>query len=120
VHAGAPQAQPSIKAHSIRSKDLTLNPITLTPIQIRGLKLAMDGDLFPQDAKKWTHLNAVVTYAKTDRFKERPQKIKFLSTNTLTELREVGFVQPLDPDAEVERTAHSITMAGKIWLLKNK
>lgn len=93
---------------------------TLTPIQIRGLKLAMDGDLFPQDAKKWTHLNAVVTYAKTDRFKERPQKIKFMSTTTLVELRELGLLQPLDASGAVEGTAHGITMAGKIWLLKNK
>lgn len=51
--------------------------ITLTPTQIRGLKLAKDGKLFPLPPKKWTHLNAVVTYAKTDRFKERPQKVKF-------------------------------------------
>jgi hypothetical protein len=92
----------------------------LTPTQIRGLKLASDGDLFPGDAKKWTHLNATVTYAKTDRFKERPQKIKFLTTTTLNELREHGFLQPLDGDAAVEGTAHGITMAGKIWLLKNK
>lgn len=97
-----------------------MNTSTLTPIQIRGLKLAMDGDLFPQDPKKWTHLNAVVTYAKTDRFKERPQKIKFMSTTTLVELRELGFLQPIDPDAAVEGAAHGITMAGKIWLLKNK
>ncbi|KQV80055.1 hypothetical protein [Rhizobium sp. Root1220] len=97
-----------------------MNKVDLTPIQIRGLKLALDGDLFPQDAKKWTHLNATVTYAKTDRFKERPQKIKFLSTTTLTELRGMGFLEPLDADVPAEGTAHGITMAGKIWLLKNK
>ncbi|WP_307146411.1 hypothetical protein [Rhizobium tibeticum] len=91
----------------------------LTPAQIRGLKLAKDGDLFPTDAKKWTHLNATVTYAKTDRFKERPQKVKFLTTSTLEELKEFGFLQSLNPYAAAQETAHGITMAGKIWLLKN-
>jgi hypothetical protein len=94
--------------------------IELTPTQIRGLKLAMDGDVFPAEAKKWTHLNAVVTYAKTDRFRERPQKIKFLTTTTLVELRELGFLQPIDGSAAADESGHGITMAGKIWLLKNK
>jgi hypothetical protein len=97
-----------------------LNKITLTPVQIRGLKLAKEGDLFPQEAKKWTHLNAVVTYAKSDRFKERPQKIKFLTTETLDALRELGLLRSLNPDVKTEEAAHGITMAGKMWLLKDK
>ncbi|MDE1994956.1 MAG: hypothetical protein KGI75_20810 [Rhizobiaceae bacterium] len=92
-----------------------MNTITLTPIQIRSLKLASDGDLYSEDTKKWTHLNAVVTYAKTDRFRERPQKIKSVPTKTMIELTELGFVEPLGAGA-----GRGITMAGKIWLLKNK
>jgi hypothetical protein len=94
--------------------------ITLTPTQIRGLKLAKEGNLFPQPPKKWTHLNAVVTYAKTDRFQERPQKIKFLTTTTLEELKEFGLLERCHTDHEVEKDSHEITMAGKIWLMKNK
>ncbi len=94
--------------------------IELAPIQIRGLKLAKDGDLFLQDDKKWTHLDATETYAKTDRFKERPQKVKFMKTSTLTELTELGLLKRLDPEAQTEESAHAITMAGKMWLLKNK
>ena len=94
--------------------------INLTPTQLRGLKLAKDGDLFPQEAKRWTHLNATITYARTDRFKERPQKIKFVTTATVDELREHGLLRSLNPDVNTEESAHGITMAGKIWLLKNK
>ena len=95
--------------------------ITLTPTQIRGLKLAKDGDLFPESAKKWTHLNAQVTYAKTDKFKERPQKVKFLTTTTLEELKGFGFLRSTNAeDPAAEGSSHEITMAGKIWLLKNK
>ncbi len=94
--------------------------IELTPTQVRGLKLAKDGDVYPQEGKKWTHLNAEVTYARTDRFKERPQKIKFMTTTTLTELRQHGLIKPVDPDAEPDQSAHAITMAGKIQLLKIK
>jgi len=94
--------------------------VSLTPTQIRGLKLAKDGDLFAQDGNKWTHLNATVTYARTDRFKERPIKVKFLTTATLNELRDYGFLQSLDTDASPETSAQGITMAGKMWLLKNK
>jgi hypothetical protein len=97
-----------------------MSDITLTPTQIRGLKLAKDGNVFPQEAKKWTHLNAVVTYAKTDRFKERPQKIKFLTTTTLDELRGLGFLRAVDTDKAPTEAPHEITMAGKIWLLQNK
>ena len=105
-------AAPTPAAHALT--------VELTPTQIRGLKLAKDGDLFPQEAKKWTHLNAVVTYARNDRFKERPQKIKFLTTTTLNELREYGLLRILNEDVPAEESAHGITMAGKIWLLKNK
>ncbi|RYC23133.1 hypothetical protein [Ciceribacter ferrooxidans] len=94
--------------------------IELTPIQVRGLKLAKDGDVFLQDGKKWKHLDATETYAKTDRFKERPQKVKFMKTSTLTELTELGLLKRLDPEAQTEESAHAITMAGKMWLLKNK
>lgn len=94
--------------------------ITLTPTQIRGLKLAKEGALFPKPAKKWTHLNAVVTYAKTDRFKERPQKIKFLTTTTLEELKEFGLLEKRNLPAQEEAEAHEITMAGKMWLMTNK
>jgi len=93
---------------------------TLTPTQIRGLKLAKDGNLYPQPAKKWTHLNAEVTYAKTDRFRERPQKIKFVTTTTLEELKGLGFLERCNLEVEAEKDAYEITMAGKIWLLRNK
>ena len=94
--------------------------VTLTPTQVRGLKLVKEGNLFPQPPKKWTHLNAEVTYAKTDRFKERPQKIKFLTNQTLDELKEFGFVERCNTDTQVENDSHAITMAGKIWLMANK
>ena len=94
--------------------------IELTPTQIRGLKLVKDGDVHPQEGKKWTHLNAQVTYARNDRFKERPQKIKSLTTVTVAELREDGLVKPLDGALAPEESPHAITMAGKIHLLKIK
>jgi hypothetical protein len=94
--------------------------IELTPSQIKGLKLAKEGDLFPSGSNKWTHLNAEVTYSKRDRFKERPQAIKSLTTPTLKQLREFGLLKSLGHDAGSEEAAHEITMAGKIWLLANK
>ena len=94
--------------------------VELTPTQIRGLKLAKDGDLHPQEGNKWTHLNATVTYAKTDRFKERPLKIKFATTATLGQLKGYGLMQSLNPDLDAAEAPHGITMAGKMWLLKNK
>ena len=94
--------------------------IELTPTQVRALKLAKDGDVHPQDGKKWTHLNAQVTYARSDRFKERPQKIKSMTTATLNELRQHGLLQPVDPDLDPDQSPHAITMAGKIHLLKIK
>jgi hypothetical protein len=93
--------------------------VELTPTQIRGLKLAKLGDLHPQEGNKWTHLDAAVTYAKTDRFKERPLKVKFATTTTLEQLRDYGLLKGLDPDSGAP-TPHGITMAGKMWLLKHK
>jgi hypothetical protein len=92
----------------------------LTPAQIAGLKLAQQGDLHPQSAKKWTHENATVTYAKNDRWKERPQKIKSVSNVTLGQLIEPGFLERRHVDDDAEKDVYGITMAGKIWLLKNK
>jgi hypothetical protein len=94
--------------------------VPLTPTQIRGLKLAKEGDLYPQDAKKWTHLDATETFSKTDRFKERPIKVKFATSATLDELRTHGLLKPLNSDIAPEESAHAITMAGKMWLLKRK
>lgn len=94
--------------------------VELTPTQVRGLKLAKDGDLHPQEGKKWTHLDAVETYARTDRFKERPLKVKFATTGTVTQLRDYGLLQVLTADVDADETPHGITMAGKIWLLKHK
>jgi len=94
--------------------------LELTPTQIRGLKLAKDGDLFLTPPKSWTHLNATVTYAKNDRFQERPQKIKFVTTTTLEELKELGLIERCHTADQVEKDSHTITMAGKIWLLRNK
>ncbi len=90
--------------------------VLLTPTQIKGLKLAKDGDLFAQDDKRWTHQNATVTYARADRFKERPIKVKFVTTATVNELRDYGFLIGVDTG----EGAQTITMAGKMWLLKNK
>lgn len=90
---------------------------SLTPTQVRGLKLAKEGNLFLHEPKKWAHLNATVTYARNDRFKERPQKIKFMTTTTAEELKDMGFLQPVETSAD---EGYEITMAGKVWLLKNK
>jgi hypothetical protein len=97
-----------------------LNMIELTPSQIAALKLARDGDLYPQPANKWTHENATVTYAKTDRWKERPQKVKSVTAKTLGELKEPGFLERRHLDDDVSKDVYGITMAGKMWLLKNK
>ncbi|MBL0373678.1 hypothetical protein JJB09_16760 [Rhizobium sp. KVB221] len=97
-----------------------MTDLTLTPTQIRGLKLAREGNLFPQPMKKWTHLNAEVTYAKTDRFRERPQKIKFVTTTTLEELGGYGLLARCNLADKADEDSHEITMAGKIWLMRNK
>ncbi len=94
--------------------------LELTPVQIRGLKLAKEGNLFPQPAKKWTHLNATVTYAKTDRFQERPQKVRFLTNSTLNELEEYGLLERSHLEDDVANDPRGITMAGKMWLMANK
>jgi hypothetical protein len=94
--------------------------VDLTPAQVRALKLAKDGDLFPQDANRWTHLDAQVTYAKSDRFKERPRAVKSATTATVNQLREHGLLRELNQDVAASESSHGITMAGKIWLLKHK
>lgn len=92
----------------------------LTPTEVRGLKLAQDGDLYPQGGNRWTHLDAQVTYAKTDRFKERPRAVKVSTTATVNQLREYGLLREINADVDVSDSPHQITMAGKIWLLKRK
>ncbi|WP_246659092.1 hypothetical protein [Rhizobium sp. FY34] len=99
---------------------LPSDAIILTPTQVRGLKLAKDGDLFLQEQNRWTHENATITYARTDRFKERPQKVKFLTTGTLEELKRHGFVESLEHAGDEAEAPHRITMAGKVWLFKAK
>ncbi|OWV65545.1 hypothetical protein ATY76_19885 [Rhizobium sp. R339] len=94
--------------------------VTLTPPQIRGLKLAKDGDLSLQASKKWTHRNARLPFAKADCFQERPIKIKFVTTATVGELRASGLLKTLDPVADPDIAPHGITMAAKMWLLKHK
>jgi hypothetical protein len=98
-----------------QNPDEGMKMIDLTTTQIQGLKLAKNGDLFPLDGKKWTHLNAQVTYAKHDRFKERPQKVKSLTTVTLKALRDHGLIKSIDA-VQIDQSAHAITMAGKMWL----
>lgn len=94
--------------------------VELTPTQIRGLKLAKDGDLFPQEGNRWAHLNAQVTYAASDRFKERPRAVKTSTTATVTQLLEYGLLREFNPDVATSDIAYGITMAGKMWLLKHK
>ena len=101
-------------------KTSTSLTVELAPVQIRGLKLAKEGDLYPQDGGRWTHLNADVSYKKSDRFKERPIKVKFASTATIDQLRDFGLLQLLNADIDPTVSAHRITMAGKMWLLKHK
>lgn len=92
----------------------------LSPTQVAGLKLAQQGDLHPHSPKKWAHENATVTFAKTDRWKERPQKIKSVTNTTIDYLTTAGLIERLHLNDDPEKDAHAITMAGKIWLLKNK
>jgi hypothetical protein len=92
----------------------------LTPAQIAGLKLAQQGDLFPSSPKKWTHENATVTFAKNDRWKERPQKIKSVSDATVDQLTTTGLLERRHLDDDAAKDVYGITMNGKIWLLKNK
>ncbi|MDM9629312.1 hypothetical protein QTL95_25810 [Rhizobium sp. S152] len=94
--------------------------LKLTPSQTAGLKLARDGDLYPQPGSKWTHENATVTYAKNDRWKERPQKIKTVTAKTLVDLCEHGFLERRNLTQDGVTDAYGISMAGKIWLLQNK
>ncbi|CCM74527.1 conserved hypothetical protein [Rhizobium mesoamericanum STM3625] len=97
-----------------------LNMIELSPSQIAALKLAKDGDLYPQPSSRWTHQNATVTYAKSDRWKERPQKAKSVTAKALDELDGFGFLERRHLDDDRAKDVYGITMAGKVWLLKNK
>lgn len=104
----------------MNSSTSTSLPVELTPVQIRSLKLAKEGDLYPQDCGRWTHLNADVTFKNSDRFKERPIKVKFASTATIDQLQDCGLLQLLNAVVDPAVSAHGITMAGKMWLLKHK
>lgn len=97
-----------------------LPEIDLTPTQTKGLKLAKDGDLYPNGNNGWTHKNAVVTYARTDRFKERPRKVVVVTRKTIDELRDLGFLRGVNATPDAEDIPHQITMSGKIWLLCHK
>ncbi len=57
---------------------------------------------------------------KTTAGKERPQKIKSVTAKTLGELKEPGFLERRHLDDDVSKDVYGITMAGKMWLLKNK
>ncbi|MBD9444840.1 MULTISPECIES: hypothetical protein [Rhizobium] len=94
--------------------------IELTPSQIAALKLARDGDLYLQPSNKWTHQNATVTYAKSDRWKERPLKVKSVTAKVLDELKAPGLLERRHLDDNASKDVYGITMAGKVWLLKNK
>lgn len=94
--------------------------IELTPSLIAALKLAKDGDLYFQSTKKWTHQDATVTYAKNDRWKERPQKIKSVTAKSIDELSESGLIERRHLNDDASQDVYGITMAGKMWLLKNK
>jgi hypothetical protein len=98
----------------------TIMTIELSPTQIKALKLVKDGGLHLGEGNKWTHLNAEVTYARTDRFKERPQPIKTVTTAVITQLRDHGLIKSTGEGADADTAAHEITMAGKMWLLQNK
>lgn len=104
----------------IKNVEIFASMTELTPSQITGLKLAQQGDLYPQSPKKWTHENATVTFAKNDRWKERPQKIKSVSDATLNQLEANGFLERRHVDDDASKDVYGITMAGKVWLLKNK
>ena len=93
---------------------------SLTPSQVQALKLARNGDLHSTDGRSWTHLNAVVTYARSDRFEERPIKVKSATTTTVQRLTELDLLTVVgEPDGGAD-SPRTITMAGKLWLLKRK
>ncbi len=107
------------KVHIPRTGLSTLM-LELTPAQVAGLKLAKNGDLYPQSPTKWTHKDATVTFAKTDRWKERPLKIKFVTNKTIEDLSGPGLLERRHLDDDAAKDVYGITMAGKMWLLKNK
>lgn len=92
----------------------------LTLALISALKLAKAGDLYPQSTNKWAHENAIVTYPKNDRWKERPQKIKSVTLKSIEELTGSGLIERRNVDTDATKDVYGITMAGKMWLLKNK
>lgn len=104
---------------SLDRRTAALENIDLTPAQTRALKLAKAGDLHPNGQNGWTHKDAVVTYARTDRFKERPRKVVVVTGKTVDELREHGFLRATGSPSDTD-CPHAITMPGKIWLLTNK
>ncbi len=93
---------------------------SLTPSQVQALKLARSGDLHSADGRSWTHLNAAVTYARSDRFKERPIKVRSATTTTVERLTELDLLRNLDGSNGEAHSPRTITMAGKLWLLKHK
>jgi hypothetical protein len=93
---------------------------SLTPSQVQALKLARSGDLHSADGGSWTHLNAVVTYARADRLEERPIKVKSVTTTTVERLTELDLLRNLDGTDGEAHSPRTITMAGKLWLLKHK
>jgi hypothetical protein len=104
----------------LETRPAALPEIILTPTQTQALKLAKDGDLHSNGHNGWGHKDAVVTYARNDRFKERPRKVVAATSKTVEELRELGFLRAFHQQAEAEGVTYQITMLGKIWLLKNK
>ena len=93
---------------------------SLTPSQVQALKLARSGDLHSADGRSWTHLSAVVTYARADRFEEHPIKVKSATTTTVERLTELDLLRNLDGTDGEAHSPRAITMAGKLWLLKHK
>lgn len=94
--------------------------IELTPVQIKGLKLARNGDLYLRDVKTWTHLNPDVTYTPSARSEERPTKVKSITSTTIETLRHFGFLRGVDEEKGAISPRQEITMAGKMWLLTHK
>ncbi|GES53723.1 hypothetical protein Rhsp01_63390 [Rhizobium sp. NBRC 114257] len=93
---------------------------SLTPSQVQALKLARSGDLHSAGGRSWTHLNAAVTYARSDRFKERPIKVRSATTTTVERLTELDLLRNLDGSNGEAHSPRTITMAGKLWLLMHK
>jgi len=93
---------------------------SLTPSQVQALKLARSGDLHSADGRSWTHLNAAVTYTRSDRFEERPNKVKSATATIVERLTKLDLLRVLDGMDGEAHSPRTITMAGKLWLLKHK